>query len=281
MRSIHPRYTLSLMAAIPQDTNHSNGGRLRKLLFFCTQFIQSIAITLVTFATSAHTLQVTIYRTHLDVANYVGADQPFPSTLRRVGDLSLAYLYIAVPWITCLHHAYAWRVPSSAGYSVARWVEYSITAALMTVTLACLCGVTTLASLCALIGSNIILQGGAGATCEYLCSCARRYPETENHLRRQAQLLFAVACGGFAVLFLGSVGASFVAHAADAPAFVVWLFWVIALLYAGFPYVMYRYLWTNVEFGQVDFWYDVLSLTSKAALDWIIVAGFVGWSAGD
>ena len=243
-----------------------------KRFFFAWQCVQVAAVAYVG-GTYAHDLQVTVYATTIDVGPYVGTHVPFPSTLTRVGDVSLFWLYVQVPAWTALHYlvtlcdwsAFVRALDVDHAYAV-RWWEYGISASLMTVTLAALCGVTTVAALVNVGVATAAVQA-CGAVAE------RRYAAG-----RSPWPAFTVGAVVFTASYGSTVVASFARHRDDAPSFVVAVVVVTTLLYLLFPLVHVLYCTGTWSFRDADRAYDVLSLVSKAALDWLIVGGLVGWN---
>jgi hypothetical protein len=245
------------------------------------QTVQCIAIFLVTFRTDAHTLEITVYSSRLQVADYIGNKTSFPSVLGEGTPVSLALFYLPVPVITWIHHVIMWyQGENNKGYRVGRWIEYGITAPMMTVALALLCGITDSSALFTIFLLNAMTMA-AGARIEYLISrsCARQLKiwQRLEYGQLAVEMFYTVS-----ILYLITWGLtvvrSFWLHAEDAPTFVLLLVIFLSLLYGTFPFILYQYMTKRWKWKYVDKVLDVASLVSKLGLDWIIVGGFVGWT---
>jgi len=257
---------------------------MRKKSVFFFQLCQSIVVTLVSVLYCGD-FKMQLYRTHLEV---VSGDKTFYSRQEPVTQLSLASLYIAVPWITTLHYfvvVYVRRVPNI------RWYEYALSASLMTVTFACMSGISDVHALVNLVAGNVAVQmfglfadnASTSGVKVPLLACSRE--DTEKIRRRlvlerkrQGQYFLHFFYSGAVVFAIqwSTVLHSFYAtvdQGEGPPDFVYALIIVMTLLYCVFPGIM---LWKGP--GEGDHAYDIASVVSKFALDWILVGGFIGWT---
>lgn len=256
------------------------------MLWFGLQLVQAVAITAVIATDPAvNSLGVRIYRTVIQSPNATGG--VWKSTYEMVGDLSLHWLYVFVPWCAALQYA-VWLWMTANGGTVfggtntvveikpvhraMRWIEYALSASLMTVVVGCMSSVTDLNALLGLVASNVAVQ-----YCGWLA-------DSSSRSMRDRWLAFGVGCVVFVMTwapllatFQNTVDAS-----EDVPDFVTAVVWGITLAYLTFPTVLVLRLvgvldqsseWTRSS----DNWFDVASFVAKALLDWTIVIGIINW----
>ena len=254
------------------------------MLFF--QIVQVIAVALVG-GLFAEDITIRTYSTRINVKETIGTGAVFESELEHVADISLYYVYVAVPFVTAMHYAftlYFWEGKPSKwyhfqhavtkGYYPVRWIEYAISASIMTFALGLLCGLTDIVVLAQLMSVNVAVQL-FGLSSEAVAAKTNKKGSIIGKYE-----LFLYGALVFCISWFSSIFASFVKHASEAPDFVVVLVIGITLLYASFPFVHFKYL-RGWSFQKADRAYDTLSVTSKLFLDWVIVGGLIGWSRGD
>jgi len=144
-----------------------------KWLMFLFQLVQVVSVALVG-GIYAKEISIRTYTTTILVNETIGTMEVFESELEPFVDIPLYYVYVAVPIITALHylvtliwwkpsqgHASQWyhfKLALERGYYPIRWIEYALSASLMTFALALLCGLTDAIVLAQLISVNIAVQ---------------------------------------------------------------------------------------------------------------------------
>jgi hypothetical protein len=221
---------------------------------------------------------IDVYMSTIDVA---GQDRRFRSEHQSVGSVRLFGVYLCVPLVTTMHYvltllfwdsngpwrAFAYLPSRDQGFSPVRWMEYSITASLMTVSVALLCCVTDVAALCGLVSVNIAVQG-FGHMSEWAQSVTPHY---DSFI--WATVVFSLSWGtSIVTYFLYNVSKN-----AAVPDFVYATVLLLTVLYASFPIVHVRHIRKDITYARADVYYDVLSFVSKVTLDWLILGGMMGW----
>ena len=250
----------------------------RKVFWLVAQAVQAVALSVV-LATSdnVQTLKVRVYRTVLQ-----SPDGPrlWESTSAAVDDVSLHWMYVLVPWCTVAHYLaivasnnFDWKRPillDQFGYRASRWVEYAISASLMSVVVGIMSSVTDVNALMGLVASNVGTQ-----FCGWIADRA-------DMDIRDRWIAFGVGC----VVWLSAWApllVNFLAATTDVPDFVRVVVWGITLAYSTFPTILVLRLVRVLDNGDPslwrtsDHWFDVASFVSKALLDWTIVMGLVNW----
>lgn len=154
------------------------------------------------------------------------------------------------------------------GLNKARWYEYSLSASLMMVLIAMLCGIYDLSSLIMIFGLTAIMN---------LCGLIM---EVSNEGRSKVDWTsYWIGCVAGALPWVAVIiyfwGASTETQNAT-PSFVYWIFATIALFFFSFAvnmYLQYKKLgpWKDYLFGEKV--YIILSLVAKSTLAWQIYAG--------
>jgi len=204
-------------------------------------------------------------------------------TLRSIGTYQIIWLLVAFPAITALFHAtIVWVRAVRIVYFLnvfqlernpIRWIEYSITASIMTWVIMQLSGIT-----------NLFLLIAGGVLLNVALQYQGYYMEMLNPPSR-ARVNWAPTLIGW-LLFLGQwtvIGVYFFATVSSAVPDVPWFVWtiIIALFfqYATFGVVQLCHYWkwprflaTGYEMEQA---FVFLSLFSKLTLTWVLVGGLL------
>jgi len=260
-----------------------------KIFLLVFQLVQCIAVAVVG-STFASDFEIDVYVSTINVSGTNGTH--FVSEHEVLFTMPLFWLYMFVPIVTAFHYFTSLTFWDRKGsifhyvqsrenkFSAVRWIEYSVSASLMTLSLALLCCITDFSALMGLVCVNIATQM-FGYMSEYTNKeSAKGYGQIGSS---KSILYDPFVCG--MVVFLISWGTSCgtyffynIAKAADTvPAFVYATFFALTFLYLVFPIVHLRVLARAISFERGDIYYDILSLTSKLALDWLIIGGLIGW----
>jgi len=216
-------------------------------------------------------------------------------------------LIVAFTALTALSHFWQARlaryVPAFAQRVLAhgsrangvRWLEYSVTAGLMTFAIAQLAGVRDLPTLLVLVLLNVVMQGLG-----YVHEAANTAQDTtgEARFRRPFWYAYALAWVAFAatwlviiwsfVLSVSSLGAG-----ETLPWFVWVVFFTLLFFYAQFGLLMglhsardgccrvscgrrCGFSWQSRRTNEIA--YIVLSLSAKLALEWIVLGGLIDFA---
>jgi hypothetical protein len=210
------------------------------------------------------------------------------TTLKKLdADYDLFYVLIPMPFATGLFHILQavmlfkncrwYKGDIEKGINIVRWIEYSITASLMTFILAQLCGITNV-YLVWLIGvvCNIGLQWH-GYYFEVLMDCAKDTKLT--WIQKWSPMI------GGTVIFLGqwSILACYfsrtvAASSEDVPLFVWFSIIGMFVTFCGFPLIQVFFankvrLFEN--WYSYEWWFIFASLFSKLVLDWSLAGGIL------
>ena len=257
-----------------------------KIGMFFWQLAQAIAVTMVSYQ-YASDFKIQWYVSTIDVsgqsasAEFLSEHEPLFSS-----PFKLWWIYSLVPITTALHYAgclFFWETFETfiqRECNPWRWAEYSVSASLMTVALANLCAVTDVAAIVGLVAVNVAVQMFG-----YLSERVNaNQPKAFRSLVKQKTTekdLVPFILGGivFSISWLGTLVLYFIYNVSngDPPDFVYATIIVISILYLLFPLVHYLHAINKITYKRADIYYDVLSLTSKASLDWLIVGGLIGW----
>lgn len=257
-----------------------------KVFMFIFQLVQCVSVAVVG-SVFASDFEVDVYVSSINVSGTLGSH--FVSEHDVLFTLSLFWLYLFVPIVTASHYFTTLTFWDKEGsvvhyvqsrenkFNLVRWVEYSLSASLMTLSLALLCCVTDFSALFGLVSVNIAVQMFG-----YLSEYTNRAGAKEfNRVSTLSVLYDPFVCGMvvFLISWCTSCGTYFFYNVlkSDPPAFVYATFFALTLLYLVFPLVHVRVLNRSISFERADIYYDVLSLTSKLALDWLIIGGLIGW----
>jgi Heliorhodopsin len=223
-----------------------------------------------------------------DVTTTMGANGTVTTLKKLDADYDLFYVLIPMPFATALFHLLQflllfmncrwYKGDIEKGINIIRWIEYSITASLMTFILAQLCGITNV-YLVWLIGvvCNIGLQWH-GYYFEVLMDCA-----TKDTKLTWIQKWSPMIGGG--IIFLGQwsiLGCYFartvIASKEDVPLFVWFAFLGTFVTFCGFPLIQVFFAnkvrWFN-NWYSYEWWFILLSLVSKLVLDWSLAGGIL------
>ena len=148
------------------------------------------------------------------------------------------------------------RSRMNAGYSCARWFEYSISATVMLVAIAQLSTVTNQAVLIMVVVVPSILTMVTG----YLA-------EMHKSLR-----WFYVGCVVGIVPWI-PIAERFFSNVHDVPDFVIAIFVSLFILFLPFPIIAYLYITGRLNFAEAEYYYTWASLTAKIALGIQVLAG--------
>jgi hypothetical protein len=225
------------------------------------------------------------YSASLDFSSQQEVGDAFVSTTDHLGDYPLAIPLLIVPWLTGVFHFVLGLVPpvrqyyervalnegrDGAGANYIRWLEYSLSASLVTWNTAQASGGSDVGALIMLVALNVMMQ---------LCGAAHEWANRgwTPARRRWPNMWFFVA--GF-VPFIASwiyIWWVFIRAASSAggalPAFVWALVIGIFVQYCLFVVpILLRY---NPWWQLSNYWYEnayiALSFTSKAYLDWTLI----------
>jgi len=256
-----------------------------KIGMFIWQVCQAIAVTTVA-SQYASDFKIQWYVSTIDVkgqsesAEFLSEHEPLFSS-----PFTLWWIYSLVPITTATHYAaclFFWDTFETFIQQECnpwRWAEYSVSASLMTVALANLCAVTDVAAIVGLVAVNVAVQM-FGYLSERVNAIRPQYSSLVKQKENKKDLL-PFLFGGivFSISWLGTVVLYFIYNVSkgDPPDFVYATMIVITTLYIFFPLVHYMHVKNKITYKRTDIYYDVLSLTSKACLDWLIVGGLIGW----
>jgi len=222
-----------------------------------------------------------------DVTTTMGANGTVTTLKKLDADYDLFYVLIPMPFATGLFHILQavllfmncrwYKGDIEKGINIIRWIEYSITASLMTFILAQLCGITNV-YLVWLIGvvCNIGLQWH-GYYFEVLMDCATKDTKL-TWIQKWSPMI------GGSVIFLGQwsiLGCYFartvIASEEDVPLFVWFAFLGTFVTFVGFPFI--QVFFANKFVIEDWYWYEFafiqLSLASKLVLDWSLAGGIL------
>lgn len=236
------------------------------------------------------------------VEYHSGSDSFRPRT-HLLGRYSTSWTVLPFPVLTGLFHLVIALLPplfehysrivlhhgrsEGAGWNWLRWAEYSITASLMTWTIAQQAGVTELATLGLLMALNVCMQLYGGLGHEWV-NVGWRRPERALEPSSGKPAVWWLFLLGF-VPFLSQwavIFAAFFRALSTAPvaADVPWFVWTVVIgLFFGFssfvvPIVLHYARWqrwllqSNASYEMA---YIALSFLSKATLDWTLVIGAI------
>lgn len=211
-------------------------------------------------------------------------------TLRTLGTYSQSWTILPFPALTSLFHLALLFPPlrqhyhsitlnngqPGAGWNWWRWVEYSITASLMTWTIAQLSGVTDLPTLACFVVLNALMQlvGGLG---HELSNVGWRRDDGKS----ASWWLFALGFLPFVAIW-AIVFAAFIIQASGAspPAFVYVAIFGMFLFFSAFTVpILLRYTRLQSALVSTNFSYELtfilLSFLAKFMLDWTLVIGSI------
>lgn len=208
-----------------------------------------------------------------------------------LGSYTLSWTILPFPVLTALFHFASLLPPlrnhlhrivlhrgkrKLSGWNWLRWVEYSITASLMTWTIAQLAGVTDLATLFCFVALNAMMQLAGGLGHEW-----SNIGWSHNNKRAASWWLFALGFLPFATIWATVVAYFAVqARSASPPNFVYAIIITMFFLFLSFtvPFLLRYARWqsfllrTNISY-ELSFIF--LSFISKATLDWLLVIGSI------
>lgn len=174
---------------------------------------------------------------------------------------SLAHLNIASPW------GFPWYIRNLGRHmNLARWYEYSLSASVMIVVIASLCGIKDLVAL----GSLFFLTAAMNLFGLMMELHNQDKPRTDWTAFVLGSIIGLVPWVAMALYFVKA--------SPSPPAFVYGIFFSLLLLYALFPLNMWLQYskkgpWKSYIFGEYG--YMILSLTAKSLLAWQVFGGTI------
>lgn len=211
---------------------------------------------------------------------------PVGNNINELTSFQLTQLVPIFPFLSSLNHLWAvidfqrYLTYVEKGYNPVRWIEYSMSASIMTFIIANLCGVSDVKALTGLVLANIAMQyTGYAAEKDTAIAIYTRSDVTSSSAMRQEVVGFILL-----VLTFSVIGISFFTNVADqgAPAFVWCIIFIIFALYIVFGVLSLMYAKTANEnstskltFRQVEVGYLVLSFVSKTFLTNMVLFGSV------
>lgn len=192
----------------------------------------------------------------------------------QLGDLQVTQLVPVFSLLSSVNHAWAFFDQArytnyvQKGYNPVRWAEYSISAGLMNVVLAALCGWTDVKAYTFLAVANMAMQMTGFSieqdTAEYLRT--RNPAMRRSAIKQQVTgfLVFAAILIPIWVAFFTSLSDS----SDDVPTFVWAIIFILSAFYLSFGLVSLAYTlqWRKPSFRTIELAYLVLSFTSKTFL---------------
>lgn len=268
-------------------------GNLLAGIFHWISFTVALVICLV-FSDSIYVSQVT-----LTTLEDVGGGIIGPVT-KMLGRYRISGTLLPVPALTGTFHLMVSLVPyvrrmyegmvfnnskPGWGYNTFRWIEYSISASLVTWNIAQVSGICDIFTLLSLIGLNVMMQMAGGLGHEMhnrgkiiTIAASKNSKNRHNVVDWYPYLLGFVPF----VLTWGFILPAFVLAVLSSTKTVPWFVWsiVIGLLaqYSMFAVpvlIHYNGFWPLKENYRYEIAYIVLSFVSKAWLDWILIIGSI------
>jgi hypothetical protein len=214
----------------------------------------------------------------------------FPNTLLApsvhvTGSVPVHWFPFIFTMLAALHHlsAAAWwdsySVDVSQGRGWMAWLEYSASAPIMNVAIACLCGVTEVGTLVAVAGLTCATMY-FGWAAEAFASTTPLSENARNDPLSNAQCAY---CAGFVPFALAwaAIGFSFHYTRGNAPSFVLAIFFTMLVLELSFAGNLWIYLSrltpkrpVNADAAIDNEWGKIiLSFVAKTALAWLVYGG--------
>jgi hypothetical protein len=207
-------------------------------------------------------------------------------------EYEMSNVLIFMPFITSVFHFIQWCLLHTRsdwfireikqGVNILRWIEYSITASLMTFLIAQLSGITNVYLVFSVgVVLNIALQAQG-----YHFEIAMRFENTkkikdENTTlnTNRFQMWIPLIIGFIIFFFQWSIIACYfyrtVQASGDVPDFVTAIFYLMLILFTLFaiPPFLFARKWFGIDWVGYEIFFIVLSFVSKFVLDWTIAGG--------
>jgi hypothetical protein len=235
-------------------------------------FIQGVLILVLS---TTRTFPVTVnYLTADPLQTKAAGHTVLALATRHIFDINLAYLVAATFFLSAIAHIVSATVYRPVyeqnldhGMNKLRWVEYSLSASLMMLSIGLLVGVGDFATLLTLFGLTAIMNLLGLAMEVY-----NRGKQSANWLAYWIGVLAGVVPWVVIAIYLVAGGI----YGNRAPGFVYGIFASLLILFSSFAvnmYLQYRRVgkWKNYLYGERV--YMLLSLIAKTALAWQIFAG--------
>jgi hypothetical protein len=211
---------------------------------------------------------------------------PIGQEINYIGSFQLTQLVPFFPLLSSLNHFWAlidfkrYIHFVETGYNPIRWIEYSLSASIMTFIIAMLSGISDIKTLIGLVIANIGMQF-IGYSVEKDTSVTLT---TKNKAMYETTLREQIS--GFIILILtfAVIGVSFVTNVVqdEVPGFVWSIIFIIFALYLVFGILSFMYTQSgnpekhsSLNFRKVEVGYIVLSFISKTFLTNMVLFGSI------
>lgn len=217
---------------------------------------------------------------------------PVGTNINNLGTFQLTQLVPIFPFLSSLNHAWAvfdfdrYLTYVDKGYNPVRWIEYSMSASIMTFIIANLSGISDVKTLTGLVLANVAMQY-TGYVAEKDTSIALKSKDlgilSKSHVAYENAMHEEIVGFIMLVLTFSVIGTSFFTNVADegAPAFVWSIIFILFGLYVVFGVLSVMYARSvlpnskKLSFRQVEVGYLVLSFVSKTFLTNMVLFGSV------
>lgn len=289
LRHINPSIRESLLVADPSLDKVKSLRRwnLAAGILHGISFTAALVLVIIFIDQSVSTELRTDYKVYDAASPTLDIGGPFSVVSTSLGFYKLSWLILAFPFITALFHfVIALNPVINASYSQStlqegrnpyRWIEYSITASIMTWVIAQLSGVTNVFLLVTLVLVNIALQYQG-----YIMEVVNVRRERGNYFWSPTVigfLLFAAQWIPIFVYFFAAITSERPPAAEPIPWFVYTIVFGLFFQFLLFGLVMTFHYYGWPKWLRSNYYneiaYIVLSLTSKVFLDWNLLIGIL------